>query len=238
MKEKIPIEKKVLSENDRLAAEIRRRLHEKRIVSLNLVSSPGSGKTSLLEKTLEALNYKLNMALIAGDVQTERDAMRLTRAGGKTVRPIITGGACHLDARMVTNTLNELDLNDFDILLIENVGNLVCPSSYDLGEDMKVVFISTTEGDDKPLKYPAMFWRSSALIINKIDLLGLSDFDLEKAKKNAKSINANLKIFEISCRTGEGLETWYNWLIHLVNNKKTLGQNNNKRRSKYGYFYL
>ena len=226
MKGKIKIEKKLLSENDRLAAEIRRKLNEKRIVSLNLVSSPGSGKTSLLEKTLEALNNKMNIALIAGDVQTKNDAIRLSRAGGKTVRPIITGGACHLDAKMITNTLNELDLNDIDILLIENVGNLVCPSCYDLGEDMKVVLISTTEGDDKPLKYPAMFWRSLAMIINKIDLLGLSDFDVEKAKKNARSINPNLKIFEISCRTGERLETWYNWLTHLVNNKKIHGNYN------------
>jgi len=222
MKEKIQIKKKVLFENDRLAAEIRRKLHEKRIVSLNLVSSPGSGKTSLLERTLGALNNELNMALIAGDVQTKNDAIRLTRAGGRIVRPVITGGACHLDARMVSKTLNELDLNDVDVLFIENVGNLVCPSSYDLGEDMKVVLVSTTEGDDKPLKYPAMFWRSSALIINKIDLLGLSDFKLERVKKNAKSINANLKIFEISCQTGEQLETWYNWLIQLVKDKKTL----------------
>jgi len=222
MKEKIQIKKKVLFENDRLAAEIRRKLHEKRIVSLNLVSSPGSGKTSLLERTLGALNNELNMALIAGDVQTKNDAIRLTRAGGRIVRPVITGGACHLDARMVSKTLDELDLNDVDVLFIENVGNLVCPSSYDLGEDMKVVLVSTTEGDDKPLKYPAMFWRSSALIINKIDLLGLSDFKLERVKKNAKSINANLKIFEISCQTGEQLETWYNWLIQLVKDKKTL----------------
>jgi len=223
MNDKIPIEKKVLSENDRLAAEIRDRLTKKLIVSLNLVSSPGSGKTSLLERTLETLNSRLNMALIAGDVQTENDAMRLIRAGGKIVRPLITGGACHLDAKMVTRTLDELDLTDVDILFIENVGNLVCPSSYDLGEDMKVVLISTTEGDDKPLKYPAMFRRSSALIINKIDLLGLSDFDLDRVKKNAWSINAGLKTFEISCRTGAGLEAWYNWLTHLVAQKKETG---------------
>jgi hydrogenase nickel incorporation protein HypB len=220
MKEKIQIKKKVLSENDRLAAETRRRLHEKHIVSLNLVSSPGSGKTSLLEKTLVALKDKLKMALIAGDVQTKNDALRLARAGGKIVRPIITGGVCHLDANMVKNTLNELDLNEFDLLLIENVGNLVCPSSYDLGEDMKVVLVSTTEGDDKPLKYPAMFRRSSTMVINKIDLLGHSNFNLERVKENAKSINANLTIFEISCRTGEKLEAWYNWLIQLVKNKK------------------
>lgn len=216
----IRIEKKVLSENDRLAAKIRERLIRERIVSLNLVSSPGSGKTSLLEKTLQALNDRLAMALIAGDVQTENDAIRLARAGGKIVRPIVTGGACHLDARMVLSVLDKLNLSDIDILFIENVGNLVCPSSYDLGESMKVVLVSTTEGDDKPLKYPAMFRRASVLIINKIDLLGFSDFDLEQAKKNAWNINANLKTFEISCQTGNGLETWYNWLTDLVDQKK------------------
>ena len=215
MSKKITIEKKVLSDNDRLAEQIRRKLHEKRVISLNLVSSPGSGKTSLLEKTLAVLNNKLKMALIAGDVQTDNDAMRLSRAGGKIVRPIITGGACHLDARMVSKALDGLDLDDVDVLFIENVGNLVCPSSYDLGEDMKVVLVSSAEGDDKPLKYPAMFRRSSVLIINKTDLLGLSDFDLERAKKNALSINASLKIFELSCRTGEGLEKWYDWLMAL-----------------------
>lgn len=220
MNKKISIEKKVLSENDRLAAEIRRRLMERRIVSINLVSSPGSGKTSLLERTLETLRGKLNLALIAGDVQTDNDARRLVRAGGEIVRPLITGGACHLDARMVTRTLNQLDLDNVDLLFIENVGNLVCPSSYDLGEDMKVVLISTTEGDDKPLKYPAMFRRSSALIINKTDLLGLSDFDTERARKNARSINDGLRIFEISCRRGDGLDAWYSWLIDLAVKKK------------------
>ncbi len=220
IEERITVERKVLSENDRLAAEIRRRLTERGIVSLNLVSSPGSGKTSLLEKTLGALNSKLKIALIAGDVQTENDADRLLQAGGKIVRPIITGGACHLDARMVTKALEQIDLEEVEILFIENVGNLVCPSSYDLGEDMKVVTMSTTEGDDKPLKYPAMFRRSSALIINKTDLLGHSDFDLERAKENARSINPDLELFETSCRTGEGLETWYEWLIRLVRDRK------------------
>lgn len=220
IEERITVERKVLSENDRLAAEIRRRLTERGIVSLNLVSSPGSGKTSLLEKTLGALNSKLKIALIAGDVQTENDANRLLQAGGKIVRPIITGGACHLDARMVTKALEQIDLEEVEILFIENVGNLVCPSSYDLGEDMKVVTMSTTEGDDKPLKYPAMFRRSSALIINKTDLLGHSDFDLERAKENARSINPDLELFETSCRTGEGLETWYEWLIRLVRDRK------------------
>ena len=216
----INIKEKVLSENDRLAAEIRKKLAARRIVSLNLVSSPGSGKTSLLEWTLGSLKNEINMALIAGDVQTENDANRLIKAGGKAVRPIVTGGACHLDARMITRVLDEMDIDRIEILFIENVGNLVCPSSYDLGEDMKVALISTTEGDDKPLKYPAMFRRASAMVINKIDLLGLSDFDIERVKKNALQINGNLKIFETSCRTGAGLESWYEWLKELVAGKK------------------
>lgn len=216
MSKKIEIEKKVLSENDRIAAEIRKELKKRRIVSLNLVSSPGSGKTSLLEKTLAALKNEIRMALIAGDVQTENDANRLINAGGEAVRPIVTGGACHLDARMAEKAIASINLEGIELLFIENVGNLVCPSSYDLGEDMKVALISTTEGDDKPLKYPAMFRRASVMVINKIDLLGLSDFDMAKVKKNALQINGGLKIFEISCRTGDGLNEWYDWLRSLI----------------------
>lgn len=223
MTEKITIEQKVLSENDRIAAKIREELAKRKIVALNLVSSPGSGKTSLLEKTLGALNDELKIALIAGDVQTENDAMRLKKAGGKIVRPIVTGGACHLDARMVTRALEEVNLDGLDLLVIENVGNLVCPSSYDLGEDMKVVLISTTEGDDKPSKYPGMFRRSSAMVINKIDLLGSSDFELARVKQNALAINGQLVIFETSCRTGAGLDTWYTWLKQLISDKQRLG---------------
>jgi hydrogenase nickel incorporation protein HypB len=159
------------------------------------------------------------MALIAGDVQTENDANRLIRAGGKAVKPIVTGGACHLDAKMVAKVLEEINLDQVEILFIENVGNLVCPSSYDLGEDMKVALISTTEGDDKPLKYPSMFRRSSAMVINKIDLLGYSDFNIEQVKKNALQINGQLKIFETSCRNGHGLKAWYEWLESLVREK-------------------
>jgi hydrogenase nickel incorporation protein HypB len=212
MTPRISVEKKVLSENDRLAANIRSQLQQRRLVTLNFVSSPGAGKTSLLERTIGALNDEMRIGLIAGDVQTENDAERLRRAGGRVVRPVVTGGTCHLDARMISQVLPDLELDSLDLLLIENVGNLVCPSSYDLGEDMKVVLASTTEGDDKPLKYPAMFRRSSVMVINKIDLLGTSDFDLERVKENAHRINAGLTIFEISCRTGQGLESWYDWL--------------------------
>lgn len=215
MSEKISIEQKVLSENDKLAADIRTQLKKRKIFSLNFVSSPGSGKTSLLERTLAALKDEIRIGLIAGDVQTENDANRLKQAGGKIVQPIVTGGACHLDAKMISRVLPEIDLDSIDLLIIENVGNLVCPSSYDLGEDMKVVLISTTEGDDKPLKYPGMFRRSSVMVINKIDLLGSSDFDMNRVKENAHRINANLKIFEVSCRAGQGLEEWYVWIKSL-----------------------
>jgi hydrogenase nickel incorporation protein HypB len=217
---RIKIEKKVLSENDRLAGQIRDRFTHNRIVSLNMVSSPGSGKTSLLERTFALLGESLRVAVIAGDVQTENDATRLAKAGGKLVKPLITGGACHLDACMIARALEDLNLGSIDLLFIENVGNLVCPSSYDLGEDMKVVLISTTEGDDKPLKYPAMFRHSSAMVINKTDLLGLSDFDVERVEANARRINGNLRIFKLSCRNGEGLELWRDWLLDLVTRKK------------------
>lgn len=216
----IAIEKKILSGNDIIASEIRSELQARLIPCLNLVSSPGSGKTSLLEKTLAELGSKIAIALIAGDVQTENDAKRLEKAGGAIVRPIVTHGTCHLEAEMVQKALRDIDLKAVQLLIIENVGNLVCPSSYDLGEDMKVVVISTTEGDDKPLKYPGMFRRSKVMIINKIDLLGQSDFSLETVKKNALSINPELQIFEVSCRTGKGLSLWYDFIQKLVETKK------------------
>jgi hydrogenase nickel incorporation protein HypB len=216
----VPMEKKVLSENDRLAAEIRKKLTDRGIFCINVVSSPGSGKTSLLEKTLSSLKEDMRIALIAGDVQTDNDANRLVKAGGKMVRPIVTGGACHLDAKMVTKAPEEINLDEVDLLVIENVGNLVCPSSYDLGEDMKVVLLSTTEGDDKPLKYPGMFRRSSVMVINKTDLLGSSDFDMNEVKKNAFQINGELTMFETSCRTGDGLPNWFDWLVTKVAQKR------------------
>ncbi len=220
MPEKIAIEKKVLSENDKLAQELREKFTAHNIFVINLVSSPGSGKTSLLEKTLEKLHDKLSIALVAGDVQTENDADRLIRAGGKMVRPIVTGGSCHLDASMILKSIEQFDLETIDLFVIENVGNLVCPSSYDLGEDMKVVLISTAEGDDKPLKYPAMFRKSSVMVVNKTDLLGFSDFELHTVKENAKQINGQIDIIELSCRTGDGLPKWFDWLTEQVALKK------------------
>ena len=221
MSKEIRIEKKVLSENERLAAELRNKMVLNGVLSLNIVSSPGAGKTSLLERTLRDLKNEYRIAVIAGDVQTENDANRLIEAGGEWVRPLVTGGSCHLDARMVARELKNLDLKKVDLLIIENVGNLVCPSSYDLGEYMKVVVISVPEGDDKPLKYPAMFKRSGLMIVNKTDLLGTSDFSMDAVKKNALSMNSDLDILETSCRTGEGIEAWYEWLRkHIKRTKK------------------
>jgi len=216
----IQMEKKVLSENDKLAAAIRVKLNQNKVASLNFVSSPGSGKTSLLEKTLQTLGNELRIGMIAGDVQTENDANRLIQAGGEKIKPLVTGGSCHLDAKMISKVLPEMELDDLDLFIIENIGNLVCPAGYDLGEDMKVVLISVTEGDDKPLKYPKMFRNASLMIINKIDMLELCDFDMDTVKKNALQINGDLKIFETSCRTGEGLDAWYDWLRGFVREKQ------------------
>lgn len=220
MTQRLQLEKKVLSENDLLATNLRKRFDDSGIFVLNLISSPGSGKTSLLERTIPHLAGELAMAVIVGDVQTENDAKRLREAGGEIVRPIVTGGACHLDARMIAKSLEQVDLDRLELLVIENIGNLVCPAAYDLGEDAKVVLISTTEGDDKPQKYPSIFRRASMMVINKTDLLGMSDFSLERVKENAHSINGLIEICSLSCRTGSGLESWYAWLLRQVAAKK------------------
>ncbi len=208
---RVSLERKVLSENDRIAAELRTRFSENGILCLNLVSSPGAGKTSLLECTLESFPRDQRAAVLTGDIQTDNDAVRLSRFGFP-VRQITTGGTCHLDARMVEKALGEWRLEDLDLLLIENVGNLVCPSSYDLGEAAKVVVLSVTEGEEKPLKYPAMFIRSELLILNKIDLLPYVPFSLAKARENAQLVHPGIEIMEVSCLTGEGLPQWQSWL--------------------------
>ncbi len=231
---RIRLENKVLSENNRLAMLIRTRLRQRRILALNLVSSPGSGKTSLLEVTLKAVQPSMRLAVIAGDVQTDNDARRLLAAGGTVIKAVTTGGACHLDAAMVTGALKQLDLDSLDVLFVENVGNLVCPSSWDVGEDAKVVLISCTEGDDKPLKYPAMFRRSSVMVINKTDLLGLSDFSLERVKENALAINGELTIMEISCRTGVGLDGWYRWLHAALEAKRASSRTEGPQQMRGG----
>jgi hydrogenase nickel incorporation protein HypB len=207
----ITVERKVLEKNDEIAQRNRALFSSKGIFVINLVSSPGSGKTSILERTLEYFNHRLKVAVIEGDVQTDFDAQRIARYETPVVQ-IVTNGGCHLEAKLVEDAMANLDLNGVKLLIIENVGNLVCPSNYDLGEALKVVVASTTEGDDKPLKYPAMFQRASVLIINKIDLLPYLNCDLNALKKNALSINPELKVFETSCTTKSGIPEWCSWL--------------------------
>ncbi|MCL5671210.1 MAG: hydrogenase nickel incorporation protein HypB [Acidobacteria bacterium] len=208
---RVPLEQKVLSENDRLAADLRARFLHHGILCLNLISSPGAGKTSLLERTLAALPRDERVAVLTGDIQTDNDARRLARFGFP-VRQISTGGACHLDARMVDGALGEWRLNELDLLLIENVGNLVCPASYDLGEEAKIVLLSVAEGDDKPLKYPAIFSRAELLVLNKTDLLPYVPFSLVRARENARRVNPRIEILEVSCTATEGIDSWTDWL--------------------------
>lgn len=207
----ITIERKVLEKNDQIAVRNRQIFGDRGIIALNLVSSPGSGKTSILEKTFQGLRNEMKMAVIEGDVQTDLDAQRVAQYGVPVVQ-IVTLGGCHLDANLVQDALAKLDLNGIELLFIENVGNLVCPSNYDLGEAMKVVVLSTTEGDDKPLKYPAMIRNSTIMLINKIDLIPYVPCDLNALRNNALQINPDLRIFEISCVTGEGISDWCDWL--------------------------
>jgi hydrogenase nickel incorporation protein HypB len=208
------VEKKVLSENDRLAAELRLRFQNENILCVNLISSPGSGKTMLLEKTLAALPKDAPVAVLTGDIQTDNDAKRLARYGFP-VRQIVTGGTCHLDARMIDRHLNEIGFRGPGILFIENVGNLVCPSSYDLGEAAKIVLLSVTEGEDKPLKYPGIFHRASLMLLTKTDLLPHVEFDPALAHENAKKIHPEIEFIALSARTGENFPQWMNWLSAL-----------------------
>jgi hydrogenase nickel incorporation protein HypB len=210
---RVTLEKKVLSENDRLAAELRERFREQGVLCLNLISSPGSGKTSLLEKTLEAWPRGERVAVLTGDIQTENDATRLKKFGFP-VKQITTGGTCHLDARMIDRHLTDWRLEEIDLLFIENVGNLVCPSSYDLGEAAKIVLLSVTEGEDKPLKYPSIFFKSELLVITKTDLLAYVPFDLAKAEQNARKVHPDMEIVRVSNTTGNGLADWLGWLEH------------------------
>ncbi|MBI5454719.1 MAG: hydrogenase nickel incorporation protein HypB [Deltaproteobacteria bacterium] len=204
----ILIEEKILSENDAIAHENRHAFAERGVFVINMVSSPGAGKTTLIERMTPILLDTLGrFAVIEGDLEGDLDAVRIARAG-VPVKQITTGKACHLDAHNIAHALPWALEQDAGLLIIENVGNMVCPAEYDLGEDMKVTVLSAAEGDDKPLKYPAIFDASSALIINKIDLAPHTDFDIERARANALAINPSLQIFETSCRTGEGIEQW------------------------------
>lgn len=207
----IPIVRNILEANEKLANEIRSDLSARHILSLNLISSPGAGKTSLLEKTLSGLAGKYNMAVVEGDLQTDNDARRVAATGAQAVQ-INTEGGCHLNSNLVRAAIDNINLDNLDILFIENVGNLVCPVEFDCGEDAKVAILSVTEGDDKPEKYPLLFHLAKAMVLNKIDLLPYVDFDVQKACALARKLNADLEIFEVSCRTGQGLEQWFAWL--------------------------
>ena len=217
--ERVPLERKVLSENDRIAAELRARFQEHGVLCLNIISSPGSGKTSLLECTLESLPRRDRVAVLTGDIQTDNDAARLRRFHFP-VKQITTGGACHLDARMIERHLEDWPLEDLDMLLIENVGNLVCPASYDLGEAAKIVLLSVTEGEDKPLKYPSIFFKSDLMVLNKVDLLPYVPFDINLAAENARRVHPGMEIVKVSCLTGNGLHEWMMWLEQRRNATK------------------
>jgi hydrogenase nickel incorporation protein HypB len=208
----IEVRERVMAQNDLLAAGVRRRLTDAGVVAFNLVSSPGSGKTLLLERTLEALGAELDLAVVTGDVQTQNDADRLARRTTRLVQAVVTGGACHLDASQITEALRHIDLEHTQLLFIENVGNLVCPAGWDLGETAKIVVFSVTEGEDKPLKYPKMFRKASYAVLNKIDLLPHLDFDVERAIANARAVNPALRFFRTSASTGAGLPEWFGFL--------------------------
>jgi hydrogenase nickel incorporation protein HypB len=208
---KIDVMTDVLEANDRIAAANGEVFKKHRNLVLNLISSPGAGKTTMLEKTAEALKGKLRLGVVAGDIETTRDSERLQKYKLPVVQ-LTTGSACHLDANMVASALPHLDLSKVDILVIENVGNLVCPAEFKVGEDCKVVMLSVTEGDEKPLKYPLVFHESALLLINKIDLLKYTNFNLKEAKANARRVNPDLDIIDISCTTGEGISDWLSWL--------------------------
>ncbi len=197
--------------NREIAEENRNLLRKHGIFSLNLMSAPGAGKTSLLERTLPLLSERYRITVIEGDLQTSRDAERV-KACGAFVHQIETGDICHLDAAMVHSALHRIDLETIDILFIENVGNLVCPAEFELGVDGRVMLLSITEGDDKPKKYPLMFMESRLLILNKMDLLPYVDFDLEHAKRDARDIHPDIEILEVSCKTGQGIDGWIAWI--------------------------
>jgi len=208
---KVSVIRNVLEANDRLAQELKDLFAERGILALNLMSSPGAGKTSLLERTLANLASEFKMAVIEGDLQTDNDARRVAATGAQAVQ-INTEGGCHLNSSMILEALKQLDMDGLDILFIENVGNLVCPAEFDVGEDSKVTLLSVTEGDDKPEKYPLMFNLSEASLLNKVDLLPYVDFDMDRAKGFMRALNKDILIFDVSCKSREGLDGWYDWL--------------------------
>jgi len=213
MSERIPVVERILSANDKLAEENKSQLDAAQVFAVNLMASPGAGKTSLIEQTLPRLAEKLRVAVVDGDIATSIDADRASAAGATTAVQINTGGECHLDAVMLHQALGQIDLSTVDMLLVENVGNLVCPASFVLGTHKSVLVASVPEGDDKPYKYPGMYRGVDALVINKVDLLPYIDFKMDYFRKGVEILNPGLVTFPLSCRTGEGLEAWIDWLL-------------------------
>ncbi len=207
----IEIKEEILVDNDKVAEKIRKQLWARQVFMLNLMSSPGAGKTSLIIATLRSLNESMRAGVIEGDIDSMVDAEKVAREGIPAVQ-LRTGGACHLDAVMVELALREMDLSALDLIIIENVGNLVCPAEFDTGAMRKVMILSVPEGDDKPLKYPLMFTVCDVLVVNKTDYLKLSDFDMKTLKERVLKLNPQIKIFEVSCKTGEGMAAWTQWL--------------------------
>jgi hydrogenase nickel incorporation protein HypB len=212
----IDVRERVMAKNDELAAGVRALLAEHRIPAFNLVSGPGSGKTALLERTLAALGSEMRIAVVTGDVQTQNDADRLAVHTDRLVQAVVTGGACHLDARQIQFALEAIDLGDTDLLFVENVGNLVCPASWDLGERAKIVLFSVTEGEDKPAKYPKMFRESAYCVLTKMDLLPYVPFDVARAEWEAREVSPDIEFFHTSARTDEGLDAWLDFLREQV----------------------
>jgi hydrogenase nickel incorporation protein HypB len=217
---KITVLENIQKANDVIAEEIRARLDSNKVLAINLMSSPGAGKTTLLERTCEIFQEKgIRVGIIEGDMETTRDADRLQKFEVPIVQ-INTGSACHLDANMIKGAMDSIDPSAIDVLFIENVGNLVCPAEFKVGEDHKVMVLSVTEGDEKPLKYPLMFRESTSMLINKIDLLEHTNFSMDEAKGNATKINPNLNIFALSCTSGEGIDAWADWLLQELEKKR------------------
>ena len=219
---KVVVKADILGRNDAAAAENAALFAQHGIYALNLLGSPGAGKTSLLERTLQELAGDLRVAVVEGDLFTTKDAARIERCGAPVVQ-INTSGGCHLDAPMVKSALSSIDLDSLDMLIIENVGNLVCPAEFELGQDKKAVVLAITEGDDKPLKYPLMFKEADAALLNKVDLLPYTDFDLESATDDIRTLHPGIEVMAIACRTGEGLAAWYDWLRAEIAAKKHRG---------------
>jgi hydrogenase nickel incorporation protein HypB len=215
---KVKVNKKILIANEEYACKNRDFLAERKILCLNVISSPGSGKTTILAGTIESLKGRVRIGVIEGDIQTDIDAQRIRTTGAPAIQ-INTDGACHLSAAQVSDALQKLPVDKLDLIFIENVGNLICPSAFDLGETAKVAVLSVPEGDDKPAKYPVIFAMAAAVLINKIDLLAAVDFDIEKAKADILKLNKKTRIFPVSAKTGVGMSHWYDWLKAMTNRR-------------------